>query len=100
MRKMATTALRATVVVLSLCSAASAQTTSAQSASALDDRRDGHADRQRSEVASAWFDELYQIVRAEGTAPPPASRIYGVVSVALYEAVVRGRTATARWSGS
>jgi membrane-associated phospholipid phosphatase len=87
---MAPTALRTAVVVLSLCSAASAQTTSAQSTSARDDRLDGHADRQRSEVASAWFDELYQIVRAEATAPPPASRIYGVVSVALYEAVVQG----------
>ena len=37
-----------------------------------------------------WFDQLYQIVKTEGTAPPPASRIYGVTAVALYEAVVPG----------
>ena len=48
------------------------------------------ADRQPSDVASIWFDQLYQVIRSEGTAPPPASRIYGVAAVALYEAVVPG----------
>jgi PAP2 superfamily len=77
---MARTALRATVVALLLCSAATAE------ANGYDEL----SDRQWSYVASVWFDQLYQIVKAEGTAPPPASRIYGVTAVALYEAVVPG----------
>jgi PAP2 superfamily len=44
-------------------------------------------DRFPSEVASIWFDRLYEVVRSEGTAPPPASRIYGISAVALYEAM-------------
>jgi PAP2 superfamily protein len=43
-----------------------------------------------SDVASVWFDTLYDVIKSEGTTPPPASRIYGVVAVALYEAVVPG----------
>ena len=48
------------------------------------------ADRYPSQVASVWFDKLYDVVKSEKTAPPPASRIYGVAAVALYEAVVPG----------
>lgn len=48
------------------------------------------ADRFPSDVASAWFERLYDVVKAERTAPPPASRIYGVTAVALYEAIVPG----------
>src|SRR2546428_7426852 len=48
------------------------------------------ADRHPSTVASVWFDTLYDVIRSEKTAPPPASRIYGVVAVALYEAVAPG----------
>jgi hypothetical protein len=48
------------------------------------------ADGYQSEVASVWFDKLYDVVKSERTAPPPASRIYGVVAVALYEAIVPG----------
>ena len=77
---MARTALRVTLVVLLLSSTGAAETFS----------RGKPADRQRSDVASMWFDQLYQIVKAEGTAPPPASRIYGVAAVALYESVVPG----------
>ena len=43
-----------------------------------------------SDVASVWFDTLYDVIKSEATAPPPASRIYGVAAVALYEAVVPG----------
>lgn len=43
-----------------------------------------------SDVALAWFETLYDVVKAEETAPPPASRIYGISAVALYEAVVAG----------
>ncbi len=48
------------------------------------------ADRYPSTVASVWFDTLYEVIRWERTAPPPASRIYGVAAVALYEAVAPG----------
>jgi hypothetical protein len=43
-----------------------------------------------SEVAWTWFDKLYDVVKSEATPPPPASRIYGMASIALYEAVVPG----------
>jgi hypothetical protein len=43
-----------------------------------------------SEVAFVWFDQLYDLVKAEQITPPPASRIYGLAAVALYEAVVLG----------
>src|SRR5258705_117430 len=43
-----------------------------------------------SDVASAWFDTLYDVVKTEGTAPPQASRIYGISAVALYESIVGG----------
>src|SRR5215813_5699747 len=47
-------------------------------------------DRFNSEVASVWFDTLYDLVKTEQITPPVASRIYGVVAVALYEAIVPG----------
>lgn len=47
-------------------------------------------DKYPSDVASAWFDTLYEVVKSEATPPPPASRIYGVTAVALYESVVSG----------
>ena len=43
-----------------------------------------------SEVATTWFDTLYQTVRSESIPFPEAGRIYGVSAVALYEAVVPG----------
>lgn len=48
------------------------------------------ADSFSSDVASVWFDHLYDVIKSEGTAPPPASRIYGIVSVALYQSIVSG----------
>lgn len=48
------------------------------------------ADRFPSDVASAWFERLYDVVKTERPAPPPAARIYGVAAVALYEAIVAG----------
>jgi PAP2 superfamily len=47
-------------------------------------------DEAPADVAVAWFDLLYDLVKAEQVAPPPASRIYGVAAVALYEAIVAG----------
>jgi hypothetical protein len=52
--------------------------------------RKGPADRDPSTVASTWFDTLYDVVKSEATQPPPASRIYGISAVALYEAVAPG----------
>ena len=46
-----------------------------------------------SEVASAWFDQLYDLVKAEQITPPPASRLYGLAAVTLYEALVPGSRA-------
>ncbi len=43
-----------------------------------------------SDVATTWFDMLYDVVKIERTAPPPASRIYGIASVALYESIIGG----------
>ena len=48
------------------------------------------ADTFPSDVAGAWFDTLYDVVKTEKTSPPPASRIYGIASVALYESIVGG----------
>jgi hypothetical protein len=52
--------------------------------------KEGSADSFPSDVASVWFDMLYDVVRSEGTTPPPASRIYGVSAVGLYESIVSG----------
>jgi hypothetical protein len=46
-----------------------------------------------SEVAFVWFDQLYDLVTMERITPPPASRIYGLAAVTLYEAVVPGSRA-------
>jgi membrane-associated phospholipid phosphatase len=46
-----------------------------------------------SDVASAWFDLLYDVVKTEQISPPVASRIYGIAAVALYEAIVPGSRA-------
>jgi membrane-associated phospholipid phosphatase len=54
------------------------------------DRSREPVDRDTSEVASAWFETLYDIVKAERAPPPQASRIYGITAVALYESIVAG----------
>jgi hypothetical protein len=46
-----------------------------------------------SDVASDWFDLLYDVVKTEQSSPPVASRIYGIATVTLYEAVVPGSLA-------
>src|SRR5437899_1476751 len=43
-----------------------------------------------SDVASVWFDLLYDVVKTEALSPPVASRIYGIAAVTLYEAIVPG----------
>ncbi len=48
------------------------------------------ADQFASDVATKWFEQLYDVVKAERTTPPPASRIYGITAVALYESLVAG----------
>lgn len=53
-------------------------------------KHDDSADDFSSDVASVWFDTLYDVIKSEGTSPPPASRIYGIAAVALYESIVRG----------
>lgn len=42
------------------------------------------------DVATQWFDLIYAQVKSSGTTPPPASRIYGYASLALYECLVPG----------
>jgi hypothetical protein len=46
-----------------------------------------------SEVASVWFDQLYDLITTERITAPPASRIYGLAAVTLYEAMVPGSRA-------
>jgi PAP2 superfamily len=53
-------------------------------------QRHTSADQFPSDVASTWFEALYDVVKAEQTTPPPASRIYGITAVALYESIVAG----------
>ena len=48
------------------------------------------ADDEPSDVATVWFDTLYDVVTSEAAGFPVAARIYGVSAVALYEAVVPG----------
>jgi membrane-associated phospholipid phosphatase len=43
-----------------------------------------------SDVASVWFDQLYDLVKTEQITAPPASRIYGLAAITLYEAIVPG----------
>ena len=45
------------------------------------------ADDEPSDVATVWFDTLYDVVTSEAAGFPVAARIYGVSAVALYEAV-------------
>lgn len=46
-----------------------------------------------AEVATAWMRLSYDRVRAEGYSPPRASRAYGYLGVAMYEALVAGMPA-------
>jgi hypothetical protein len=46
-----------------------------------------------SDVASVWFDRLYDVVKTEQSSPPVASRIYAIAAVTLYEALVPGSLA-------
>jgi len=48
------------------------------------------ADRLSPEVPVAWFNLLYDLIRAERLSPPVASRRIGYAGVTLYEAVVPG----------
>jgi hypothetical protein len=43
-----------------------------------------------ADIAGAWSQLAYDRVKADGIAPPAASRIYGFVGVAMYEALVGG----------
>jgi hypothetical protein len=82
---MATKALRCCLIVALVLAIPTA-------AAAWDDSKQP-ADAFPSDVASAWFDTLYDVVKTERTTPPPASRIYGISSVALYESIVAGTIA-------
>jgi hypothetical protein len=48
------------------------------------------ADAYPSKVATVWFELLYDVVKAEKTPPPLASRVYGLTAIALYESIVAG----------
>jgi hypothetical protein len=48
------------------------------------------ADELPSKIASTWFEFLYDVVKAERTPPPEASRVYAITGVALYESIVAG----------
>jgi membrane-associated phospholipid phosphatase len=48
------------------------------------------ADDFPSDVASVWFDLLYDVVKIENSSPPVAARTYGMAAIALYEAIVHG----------
>jgi hypothetical protein len=48
------------------------------------------ADAFPSDVASVWFDALYDVIKLEAISPPAASRIYGVAAVALFESIAPG----------
>ncbi len=47
-------------------------------------------DSSPSDVAWTWFERLYEVVKSEKTTPPPASRIYGITAVGLYESIAGG----------
>jgi membrane-associated phospholipid phosphatase len=53
-------------------------------------QRGKFADELLSEIASTWFELLYDVVKAERTPPPEASRVYGITAVALYESISAG----------
>jgi hypothetical protein len=50
------------------------------------DQHQEPTDDSSSEVASVWFAALYDVLKSEATAPPPAALIYGAAAVALHEA--------------
>src|SRR4030095_2840661 len=70
------------LIALSLFADSVAFTTAAKSEKLADDFP--------SDVASSWFELLYNVVKEERITPPPASRIYGIAAVALYESIVSG----------
>jgi PAP2 superfamily len=57
------------------------------------------ADDISAKVATTWFELLYDIVKAEKTTPPQASRIYGITALALYESIVSGAKAQRSLAG-
>jgi hypothetical protein len=60
---------------------------------ACSEEPDNWAASSPSEVASSWFELLYDVMKAERTTPPQAARVYGVAAVALYESVRPGANA-------
>src|SRR5262244_655772 len=73
------------LLILILCLAASSWAKTVHKPTAPDDMP--------SDVASTWFDQLYELVKSEQSSPPVASRIYGIAAVTLYEAIVPGSRA-------
>ena len=69
----------------------------ATSAWAGADQRQKPTDDFPSDVASVWFDTLYDVIKSEATAPPPASRIYGVAAVPSTRQSCRARDTANRW---
>jgi hypothetical protein len=52
-----------------------------------------------SEVSWRWFEQLYDVVKAETVPPPTAARIYAIAGVALHSAAVAGRNDTRSLAG-
>lgn len=52
-----------------------------------------------AQVATAWFDLAYRLVRDEKLAPPQAARLFGYAGVTLWEAVAPGAAGAASLAG-
>jgi hypothetical protein len=52
-----------------------------------------------ADVAVAWFELMYDRVKADGVSPVVASRRYGIAGVALYESIVPGMPGHASLGG-
>ena len=52
-----------------------------------------------ADVAVAWFELMYDRVKADGISPPVASRRYGIAGVAFYESIVPGMPGHASLGG-
>src|SRR5436190_9249813 len=52
-----------------------------------------------ADVAIAWFELMYDRVKADGLSPPVASRRYAIAGVALYESIVPGMPGHASLGG-
>jgi hypothetical protein len=83
-------AMRLYLVILLLLMASSAWEQAENNPQATEDSPCEATDDFPSDVASVWFDLLYDVVKTEQSSPPVAARSYGIAAVTLYEAIVPG----------